>query len=188
MNTQEYIELRDKLLASFDEALSKGDWDASLFFRMIGKRLKELRQLIVDEMSVETENSSQNFFNSSFERRTDLVKVYISIYQAEWSNLDRWRATVKALADYSVSRPVYRDEEHVKALLRAKPDTRREAYVVAFVKPTDILPQSPGRVLADRLGHELLSLKENCIQLDNIVEFVHEDKRYNIRYGDFVLA
>jgi intracellular multiplication protein IcmQ len=188
MNTQEYIELRDKLLASFDEALSKGDWEASLFFRTIGKRLKEMRQLIIDEMPIETENSAQKFFQASSERHADLVKIYVSIYQTDWSNLDRWRSTVKALADYSVSRPVYRDEEHVKALLRAKPDKRREAYVVTFVKPTDILPQSPGRVLTDRLGHELLTLKDNCIQLENIVEFVHEDKRYGIRYGDFVLA
>lgn len=185
MNLQEQVKLKNELLTLFDKALADGNWEASLYFRTVGKRLRELRQRIVEE--IDTGESEVKVSCSVSQPKEGFIKVYISIYQADSANLDRWRSTVKALADYSINRPTYRAQEHIEAILRAKTDVRREAYVVVHVRENSIIPQYPGRAMTDRFGNELVTLKEGSVKLENIIEFVHEGKRYSINHGEFVL-
>jgi intracellular multiplication protein IcmQ len=187
MNLQEQVKLKNELLTLFDKALADGNWEASLYFRTVGKRLRELRQCIIDEIDTEDKSKASRVSRSLAQPKEGYIKVYVSIYQADGANIDRWRSTVKSLADYSINRPIYRAQEHIEAILRAKTDIKREAYVIVHVKENSIIQQYPGRAMTDRFGNELITLKEGSVKLENIIEFVHEGKRYSIDHGEFVL-
>ena len=49
-------------------------------------------------------------------------------------------------------------------------------YVVVAVKENAIIKSTPQSV--DRFGHELVMLKEHSIQAENILEFVHANKKH----------
>ncbi|MGB6976825.1 MAG: Dot/Icm secretion system protein IcmQ, partial [Gammaproteobacteria bacterium] len=115
------------------------------------------------------------------------VIAYVSIFQMEGNNLHKWINTLKMLDHYSQSRPVYRTEEQVRAIIRTKSEQLREAYVVIEIKENDIIPLSAGRTAVDRLGNELLTLKRGAIQPENIIEFVHSEHRYDFVEGQLVL-
>ncbi|GAG15177.1 unnamed protein product, partial [marine sediment metagenome] len=104
------------------------------------------------------------------------IKVYISLYQAQGSNLAIWQNMLKSLAQYSVTRPVYADEAHIRELVRSKPDPDKQAYAVVAIKEDDIMHLTKPAV--DQFGHELLTLKEGAVQLDNIIEFVHANQKH----------
>lgn len=180
---KDYKEMRDKIIAAFDKALEAGDWESTLFFKALGKRLRELREFVVKELSespVAIESTKDILAKEGY------IPVYISIYQADGGNLEKWRNTIRVVAEHIISRPVYREEEHVRALIRSKAEQRREGYVIALVKENDILPPYAGKPQLDRFNHEMINLKEGSVKLANIIEFVHEDKRHLLREGEFI--
>lgn len=42
-----------------------------------------------------------------------------------------------------ISRPIYAEEEQVKALLKTKENKQNEAYVAIYINSTDIIPFIP---------------------------------------------
>lgn len=170
--------LARELIKSLDDLLAAGDWDATLFLKANKKRLEELRsraQAVLDQMVVSESSSKQTV------REVPLgyKMVYISLFQSESNNLIKWQSAIRGLERYSVSRPVYAEEEHVRTLIRNKADPTREAYVVAFVKETDIVKPYLGKKVQDRFGHELVTLREQAIDLRNLIEFIHDGKHYH---------
>lgn len=187
MNTQENsIEINRQLIDVLDELLVKGNWEASLFLRAAGKQIRELRdqayQLLIDVTGEITTQKNNNVLE-----KADHIKVYISLYQNEGNNLTKWYQMIKALTEHSVSRPVYREEEQAKVIIRSKADVQPEGYVAAFIKENDILQMPFGKTAVDRFGNELLSLRPGAIKLENIIEFVHCQQSYLLQDGGLVL-
>ena len=186
MTYEEYTDIKNTVLAALDKAIADGDWEGSLFFQNIGKKLQEVRDHVAHKLDEEEKAEHSENLATLPETKAGQQKIYISLYQADGNNLDRWQNTVKALGKHNISRPVYVEEEHIRSMIRAKTDAKREAYVVAHVTETCILPPHPGVPTEDKFGHQLLSLKERSIELNNILEFVHCDVRYRLAEGKLV--
>lgn len=179
--------LKDKLLAALDKLIEKGHWDQSLFYKNILKRLHALRQSIIDSLEDE-----QDAFASSSSlpeiplQKEDYRRMYVAVYQTEGERMDRWLYLVKNLPSFSISRPVYGEEAHAEELMRAKRG-RNDAYVILWVKEQDILSPLSGALPFDRFHHALYTLKPTGVKLENLIEFVHDGKRYFFHKGQFVL-
>lgn len=187
MNAQE---VREKLLEIIDKAITEGHWDSSLFAKNIGKRLQEIREYVDHELPAVSNQpaATRQSITPTVASKPGHRLLYIALYQAEGLFLDRWLSTLKLLVGHSVSRPVYAKEDEVRAMIRARPNPKKsEAYAAVWVKESDILPSHAGARTQDRLGHQLLALKENSIRLENLVAFVHDDKRYQLLEDELVL-
>lgn len=173
------VEINQKLISILDKLLSACDWESTLFLRTASKRFRALRdeaqQLLIETTGTALQAQSKL---TEFEKAGH-IKVFVSIYQAEGSNLQKWHSTLKALTTYSIGRPVYREEEHIKTAIRAKTDAQREAYVSVFVKEDEIINLPTSHAATDKLGHELIGLKMGAVKAENIIEFVHCQKRYH---------
>lgn len=166
------------LIKSLDELLEAGDWDATLFLKANKKRLLDLKsraQAVLDQMAEGEITSGPTVRQAP----PGYKMVYISLFQAESNNLIKWQSAIKGLEKYSVSRPVYAEEDHVRALIRNRLDPTKEGYIVAFVKETDIVKPYLGKKLQDRYGHELVTLREAAVDLNHVIEFVHDNKHYH---------
>jgi len=175
--------LRDQLLQTVDNAIEKGRWDNSLFLKNILKQLQELREYIIKELG-ETAPTEvvdiQQRIRKIIQEKEGYQRVYIALYQTESDRLDRWLVTIKLLAGgYSVSRPIYASETEIQSMLREK-NGKGDAYVVVWVKQSDILPPQEGMPLKDRWGHDLLHLKDSFFRLENVIEFVLNGRRYHL--------
>ncbi|MDQ2994953.1 MAG: type IVB secretion system protein IcmQ, partial [Pseudomonadota bacterium] len=109
--------------------------------------------------------------------------VFISIYQHDPNNLTKWEKTLKTITEYSVTRPIYREEDHVQEMIRSRPDPNKEAYVAIGVKTVDIIKGLAGKAQADKAGHELVAIRDGCVLARNIKKFVHAGKVFEFTDG-----
>lgn len=176
-----------ELVTVLDNLLDSNDWESSLLLRTTKKHLGALREeakQIADKLNDNVDAKLDQQVKTAL--KPDHIKIYISIYQAEGANLQAWQKMLKSLANYSITRPVYENEEHVREVIRAKPDMQRHAYVVVAIFQNSIIHLEKPSV--NQFGHELLALKEGAVQLQNIIEFVHANaKRYVFRNNTLVL-
>lgn len=180
------IEVNKKLIAMLDDLLDTCNWESSLFLKTASKKFLALRteaeQLL---LAATMPNIAPK--NVVLQTKEGHTKVFLSVYQTEGANLQKWYVTLKSLDEYSISRPVYREEEHITAMIRAKSDPQREGYVVLFVKNDSIIHVPPGKIATDRLGHELITLKTGAVKQENILEFVHCQQHYQMNETGLVL-
>ena len=179
------LELNRKLVKILDDLLGAGDWEGSLFLRATSKRLRELRTDAQQLYDKATGVALPATARPLAQDREGFVKVFISLYQAAGSDLDRWKYLLKTLHEQSITRPCYREEQHARTLLRGKSDIQREGYAILYVKESDIIQMSAAQ--QDRLGQALLTLKEGAVREENIIGFVHANKTlYRYQNGELI--
>ncbi len=173
-----------KLISILDELLNSDDWESSLLLRTAKKHLNALKdeaKQIADSLDGREEREQVDC-----SLKEGHIKVYVSLYQTEGARLKIWHDMLKSLSEYSTSRPVYKDEEQVRTAIRSKPDMQRHAYAVVIISESGIIHFEKPAV--DRLGQELLTLKDSVIETKNIIEFIHaNEKRYKFRNDTLVL-
>lgn len=177
-----------QLLAVLTGILASGDWESSLFLKVEADRLKEFSGQVgtllksdepkLDIIARDVARPKPQFGYS---------QVFILLYQIDGANLQNWYSNIKNLGQYSVTRPAYIDERYAQEFIRSKvANIERNGYVVANVKSDDFYQE--GEKLFDPFGHELVSLKDKAVLIDNVVEFVHANKRrYAISDNKLVL-
>ncbi len=188
MANDTYKEINRELIEILQNLLASGNWDASLFLRAAHKKL----QAIAEEASALSEQLEQKAATSHEEKHKarieqGYIKIYVSIYQSDPYNLIRWENTLKSIREYSINRPIYRYEEYIQEAIRSKLGSANEAYVVIYLKETDIIQPYAGKLIQDKWGHELLTLRDGSLLTSNIIEFVHQGRRYKFKNGKLIL-
>lgn len=186
-------EMKNQLLEALNEVMEKGQWHSSLFLRNILKQLQELHMQVTHEFTEVDEEEREEAITNNLQQRQALAeeregyqRAYITLYQAYSDQLDRWFTAIKMLDKYSASRAAYHSVQDVENMIRQK-QSKCDAYVIVWVKETDILPVGEAGVLKDRWGYELMTLKEGSFSLKNVIEFVHDGKHYCLTGQGLVL-
>lgn len=170
-----------------DDALSAGEWQETFLLRSMEKKLKELRDEAVDLQNQFKLDAQAKTLGIGKGQVSDLLTVYVSVYQQDFADLKKWERMLKSITDYSVTRPVYKDEAHVKEMIRGRPDPNKEGYVAVLVKEQDVVKGFAGKPTADKMGYELLNIKEGGVRPAGIQRFVLNGKTYEYSEGTLVL-
>ena len=174
-----------EFLKALDHAIASGSWDETNFVLIIGKKLKEMREKIAEDIKIAEEDSdfSSDFLSKNLAMQNSLKEVYIVLYSLEGSKLQSWEQIIVNLRRQMVSRPVYSTEEEAIAIIKTKEKKINEAYVSVFVNEEDILHMPADKSPVDKLGQNMLVLKDNSISLDYINYFVHLTGKYRYSRG-----
>lgn len=179
-----------KLIAILDKIIEKGFWEDTLFLQAAGKKLRELRERLKNDLDVSTESpETSTLFHRYTQRKivTDKAQlVFILIYSAEGGNLKQWENIISSLTAHSMTRPIYTNEADVQAVIRSKPNKENDAYLAFSITDNDISPPFNNKVPVDRYGNELVVLKEGVIHSENVEYFVHVSGRYFFQSGKLV--
>jgi len=179
-------EFGKKLIDILDDVLATGDWESSLFLKSSATKLQKLRAEIEKvcitggvEIKTSVVNKDSKIIPPGY------TQVFILLYQVDGANLQGWHRTIKNLEEYNVTRPAYKDESYAREFIRSKvASIDCNGYVVVNVKDDDIYKVDA----PDAFGHQLFALREKAIQLENVFEFVHANKkRYVVRDNELVL-
>ncbi|MCW5589612.1 MAG: Dot/Icm secretion system protein IcmQ [Legionellales bacterium] len=172
---QEKIRIYRNLLKVVEKCFRSADWSISLFFQGIGNRIRAMRDEIRQTLNEATEFLNPNLDNASSQLRAGMKIVYVSLYQADGNNFNKWQALLTNITRLSIGRPVYESERDIQAVIRAKAEPRRDAYVALYVREEDIIPPLGGIHPRDRSGNQLLTIREGAIKPENIHEFIHNN-------------
>lgn len=178
-----------EILEALDGAISKGPWDESNFLRLFGKKLREMREEFVHEMT-RTDLASKATRDATLARR-DLVRseqrlVFIALYSAEGSNLLSWERIIANMSRQVLSRPIYSDEHDVQFMIKSKDNQLNEAYLAIYVNNQDVLTLAADKIAKDKFGKPLMTLKDRALSIDNIGYFVHNTHRYSYSKGRLI--
>lgn len=174
-----------EFLEALDRAIASGSWDETNFVLIIGKKLKEMRDNLAEDIKV-VENDSEftpDQLAKNLAMKESLQEVFISLYTLDGVKLSSWEQIIVNLRRQMISRPIYATEDEVVAIIKTKEKKINEAYVSIFVKEEDILRLKPDKIQVDKLGQPMLVLKDNSISLDCINYFAHLTGKYRYSRG-----
>tara|TARA_Y100000588_G_C14201516_1_gene902703 strand:- start:644 stop:1213 length:570 start_codon:yes stop_codon:yes gene_type:complete len=174
------------ILDELNRAVDEGPWESSKFLNAIGNKLEQIRDEFAEHVTVtqQTHEAEENKAHRKVQEGQQ--EIYISLYSAQGSRIQNWVSIISNLPRQIISRPVYEREEDIKEAIRAKANKVNEGYVSIIVNQTDILPVKADRVPKDKLGRELLTLKDNAIYLENINRFEHTSGTYHFKSGRLI--
>lgn len=178
----------DEIMKAFNDAIEKGPWDESSFLRVIGKNLREIRDKFSEQLNASDQETSKiaSQLANRMALRSGQKEIFILLYSSDGSNMQSWERIVINLPRQMISRPVYANEEDLKALLKTKENKVNEAYISVYVNQGDLLSIPADKAPLDKLGKSLLTLKDNVIRLDNVNRFVHLSGTYDYVQGRLV--
>ncbi len=181
-------EQNEAVLKALNDAIENGPWDKSNFLRIIGKNLIEIRDDFVKQLGARSQQQlkAESHLANRIALRSGQQEVYISLYSYDGSNIHSWERIVTNLPKQMISRPIYANEDDVKAIIKTKENKQNEAYVAIYINQSDILSLSPDKSLVDKLGKVLLSLKDKSLNLDNISRFIHVSGAYRYSNGRLI--
>jgi intracellular multiplication protein IcmQ len=176
------------ILKALDEAIAEGPWEDSNFLRVIGKNLREIRASFYSELNTDGKEKARvaSHLANRVALRSGQQEIFIALYSSNGNNLQTWEKILMNLPRQMISRPIYADEEDVKALIRTKVNKNNEAYVSMYISQNDILSLPVDKTSMDKLGKPLLTLKDKSLSLDNIHYFVHRTGTYHFHQGKLV--
>lgn len=180
------IELTSAIITTVDNMLAAGDWDSSLFLRNTIKPLRELREQALHAQSELLRGQGlEEIGERSLEENE--IKVYVSLYQAEGHDMQKWEGQIRSIHAYMAGRPIYKSEEEVKTVIRQKLLQISEAYAVAVIDKSKILANEFSMKKVDRQGFELMTIELGALSFANVIEFVHLGRRYSFYNQRLVL-
>jgi Dot/Icm secretion system protein IcmQ len=174
-----------QLIHGLDKVIAEGHWEGGLLFQAAGKKLRDLREKLQQEFSIDIDNeASPTEMKDILKQQSGLIEIFISLYNADGRNVKKWELVLASLTKQLVSHAIYKKEKDIKDTISAKENPINDAYVVAYVSEMDILtPSFRDKKLLDRFGHELISIKENALKNENITKLVHLSGEYSYHKG-----
>ena len=118
--------------------------------------------------------------------RTGQQEVFISLYNADGGNLQKWAKLLQGVSRQVVTRPIYAQEKEICALIRSKLNKKNEAYLAVYIDRDDVIEMAEDKAPKDRLGHHLLVTKDGAIKLENVTRFIHESGQYILKDGQLI--
>ena len=186
-HSEQEIEVAKEVKKILDNGIQEGPWQANLFLKGIKKKLEELRDQFEVGIGLEQLKQGGGHGNDSLAQGLNhTTEIYISLYQSQGSNIQKWQEVIASLVRYSMGRPIYKDEDDVRAATHLTDRNPNNAYVVLKVNNDAILADSLEQPRVDREGRKLIMLKEGAITLHNIVRLVHASGHYKL-VGNFLV-
>ncbi len=188
MNERLTDEQNEKILKALNDAVEAGPWDKSNFLKMIGKNLLTIRDDFLAHLGAKTEHElrAESQLANRMALRSNQLEIFISLYSFDGAKLQTWERIVANLPEQTISRPIYAKEDDLKEALKLKDNKVNEAYVATYIDKQSILELPPDKVLKDKLGRALLTLKDRSLSLENIHYFVHATGRYQFQKGRLI--
>jgi intracellular multiplication protein IcmQ len=182
--------LEEDLIKAFDEVIKDERWERSLFFRNIRKGLGDARDYLKKELGltqeVEVPPPTPQEIATSAALPEGIIEIFISLYAAEGGSVNRWETILSSLSAHSISRPIYKNEQDIKDIIRGKDYQQNDAYVVIHIREAEILKPFNNKTPVDKAGRELLVIKEGAILPQNISRFVHFGSEYVYKSGRLI--
>lgn len=188
MKTKLTDEQAQSILDALNEAVESGPWMASNFLRIIGNKLQVIRDDFAQKVTSSefTNKNITQVISTSIGQDIEKIEVYIAIYSSKGADISSWESIIKSLPQHLITRPIYADEKDVRDRLRNSANQVNEAYVSVLIPASAVIKLPQEKARKDKLGMNLLTVRDNAINVNEITRFDHLSGRYDISNGRLV--
>ena len=164
---EDLVKANEDLVKIFDDLLAQDGWDANQVLKVSAKKIASLRDeaAVLLKQATRKEKQDSDVFRM-IEDKTGFIPLYVLLYQAQGTSLEKWHERVVSLVKHHVSLPIYCEEKLVQKVLRNKNNRNNYGYVEVLVQENRIHERLSGQ--KDTHGHALLALHGDAIQKDHI--------------------
>ncbi|NBX84538.1 MAG: Dot/Icm secretion system protein IcmQ [Gammaproteobacteria bacterium] len=175
------LEEVQKVQDIMNQLLAEKDWEQATYLKILREELQkiyttfnELAGQVYSQVSEEAQAQAQllNF------DKTDYKLVYISVYSSEGVNLDAWQRIIINLPKQFITRAIYENEYDVQDAIKMAPIFANAAYVAIWVEKNLILSSEDFPPQFDKLGNQLINLRDRAVQLNKIDFFWNNMSKY----------
>jgi len=188
LNTKR-IQFYEEVVQHIDRCLHDANWEVSLFFKGLAGQFRDLQTKLQQGLDQVKNHGTEKL--SLDLTPPNMRKVFVLLYLTDGNNLKKWVSLLSNLSTISIGRPVYQNEQQIQSLIRSKPDARFDAYVAVYVNEKEVIEPLGKIIPKDKLGNELLTLREGAIKPQYIIEFVRlisrPEQRYHFIDGELLL-
>ena len=180
------LELTNAMITAIDNVLAAGDWESSLFLK---NTIKPLKQLQAQALGVRRELLREQGLEEipEYELKANEKKFFVSLYQADGHDLNKWAAQLGSIDSYMTGRPIYKNETDIQRAIRHKLLQTAEAYAVIVVDQSKVLGGQFATEKKDRNGYALVTIEVNIVKAKDVIEFVHSGARYHYHNQHLIL-
>jgi intracellular multiplication protein IcmQ len=172
-----------EITQELDKTITEIPWESSSFLKIIGSRLKKIRDHFLNDSDNYIQN--ENPFNKS--QKDQILKsaeramqrqIFVSIYNSDGQSLSVWEKIVQNIPRQYITRPIYENEADIKELIKSKINKLNEAYISVYVNKDSFLVIDQEKLPKDKFGKHIILLKDNVIKLENIDKMYHMNEVY----------
>jgi hypothetical protein len=107
------------------------------------------------------------------------VLVYVYLYNAQGITFKTWQKMIGpgVFYEYSVNRPIYREQGLVESFIRSKANKQQHAYLVIAIKKEHIL-SADADSSKDAINQPLIKVKEGELKINRLISFNYNGHEY----------
>ena len=174
------------IITAIDHVMEGGDWSSSLFLKNTLKPLAAIKAEAEAEIA-KLEAKADSKIAPVAPPAEHEVEVYISLFQSEGYNINKWAMQLRSLDRYTVGRPIYQNAADIEKRVRLRAANGNEAHVAVIIRKADMQAADPfSPPLKDQFGHPLLQIKDVALRNGRITAFFHQGVRYLFVDGQLV--
>ena len=179
---------RQQVIEQLDALIEKKAWEKSLVLKVIQGRIIAYRDALMEEVeAARPQSASSDNATKISVMPDDMQPIFVCLFKRFADSIDKWQTELSRFDGNVLGRPIYAHAEQAQQFINNKEDKRTEGYIEIWVKKDAILQLPPERVLHDKNGNPLLSLKPNAVKKENVRYFTHgEGGKYALVKGRLV--
>jgi intracellular multiplication protein IcmQ len=115
--------------------------------------------------------------------------IFICLYKSFGDDIAQWEKTLASFSGHVLGRPIYATEEAAGKFISSKANREPEGYIELWIAKDMIIDMPPSRMLYDKFGSPLLTLKQGALSSNQIRYFTSgAGKRYRFTDNKLVFV
>ena len=177
---------KDAVLHELNQAANHEVWGKSKFLTAIGKRIATIRDDFKKLMTPANSPVIEKYNEDKDTVKASRTIVYIGLYCSKGNVINNWLSVLTSLPMQLASRPIHLEESQAIDLVNSKANKENEAYIAVEIPSSSIVQLVQNKILMDKLGHQLATLKGRPFDKHFTGTFVHKNIKYH--YADYKLT
>jgi intracellular multiplication protein IcmQ len=175
------LEEVQKVQEIMNQLLGENEWEQATYLKILREELQKIYtafNLLASQAYAQVNEEAEAQTHILNFDKTNYKLVYISVYSSEGENLDSWQRILFNLPKQFITRAIYENEYDAQDAIKLAPVFVNAAYVAIWVDKNLILSSEDYPPQFDKMGHQLINLRDRAVQLNKIEFFWNNMSKY----------
>lgn len=180
-----FVKQRQQIIENLDVLIENKNWENSLALKVVQSRIVTYRDSLSQEIQEYESQAAQDAGSSSSDEAVlpdGQTAIFICLYKSFGDDIAQWEKTLARFSGHVLGRPIYATEAAAAKFISGKENREPEGYIEIWIGKDMIIDMPPSRMLYDKFGSPLLTLKQGGLSAKQIQYFTSgTGKRYRFK-------
>lgn len=176
---KQLVNKRESIISKIDKTINSSIWHSHPLLSLYQENLTKLKERVSNISDKDTSGIPSK--KQSQDAQENKIKIFVSLYNTDGLNLNKWMAVIDNAIQSAASRSIYQNKADIEKMISNRESIDNEGYLTINISENDIINIAAESMKKDGLGINLMDVKENALSIKNIVYFTHRDSNYIIK-------